>query len=76
MRILLVLLFISFNSFGQTARQLYEIKEKYLDINSLKNDRGVLDLNDGDGYSYKSFKNGSYDDSKYMLEVYVFTYLN
>ena len=48
------------------------IKEKNLDINSLKNDRGNLDLNDGDGFSYKSFKSGNYDDNKYLLEVYIY----
>lgn len=33
---------------------------------------GKLDLNKGDGFSYKSLKDGDYNNNNYMLEVYVF----
>jgi hypothetical protein len=71
-KLILLLLFIPLVSFGQTNLQLNEIKKRNLDINSLKNIWGKLDLNDGDGYSYKNFKSGDYDDNKYLLEVYVY----
>ena len=71
-KFLLLLLLIPLVSFGQTNIQLNEIKKRDLDINSLKNIWGKLDLNDGDGYSFENFKRGDYDDNKYLLEVYIY----
>lgn len=71
-KLILLLLLIPLVSFGQTNIQLNEIKKRDLDINSLKNIWGKLDLNDGDGYSFENFKRGDYDDNKYLLEVYIY----
>ncbi|MDA9107179.1 hypothetical protein N9J98_03150 [Flavobacteriaceae bacterium] len=71
-KFLLLLLLIPLVSFGQTNIQLNEIKKRDLDINSLKNIWGKLDLNDGDGYSFENFKRGDYDDNKYLLEAYIY----
>ena len=39
-----------------TKKQLYEITKRNLTVNSLVNEKVNIDLNDGDGFSYKSFK--------------------
>ena len=55
-----------------TKKQLYEITKRNLTVNSLINEKGNIDLNDGDGFPYKSFKSGNYEDNKYLLEVYIY----
>jgi hypothetical protein len=56
----------------QTKNQLAEIKNRGLNINNLKTISGKLNLNKGDGYSYKTFKKGDYSNKKYLNEVYAF----
>ena len=65
-------MFIPIFCFSQTIDQLTEIKKRGLNIEKIKNIRGKLDLENGDGYSYQSLKAGDYSDNNYMLEVYVY----
>ena len=65
-------LLIPFFIYSQTDAQIREINNRNLDINSLKNIWGGLDLNDGDGSSYRNFIDGNYNDNKYLTDVYVY----
>ena len=71
-KLLLLLLFIPLVSFGQTKEQLEEINKRELNIKTLEDIWGNLNLEDGGAYSYQDLKRGNYEDNKYLLEVYVF----
>ena len=71
-KLILLLLFIPIVSFGQSKEQLEEINSRGLNIKTLEDIWGNLNLEDGDAYSYQDLKRGNYEDNKYLLEVYVF----
>ena len=56
----------------KSARLNWKELKRNLSVNSLVNEKGNIDLNDGDGFPYKSFKSGNYEDNKYLLEVYIY----
>ena len=70
--VIYLLYFIPIFGFSQTEEQINEINKRGLKIEQIKNVWGKLDLNKGDGFSYKSLKDGDYNNNNYMLEVYVF----